>query len=163
MVDLYQTPKLTHIGKSKHMNWLRALTAPLMPGNRQNYRTRRPATQRPPVGVETLETRLVMYSVTGNAWPNPQLITISFVPDGTAVSTSGSSQVTSNLFAAFNGNSRLAGQWQSQILKAAQAWGAQTNINFALIGDSGAASGAGGYMQGDPTMGDIRISGYNFG
>jgi hypothetical protein len=33
--------------------------------------------------VEILESRLVPYSVSGNAWPHPQLFTISFVADGT--------------------------------------------------------------------------------
>src|SRR5215471_13300911 len=103
------------------MNWLCALKEMLLPDYLQDAK-RRPATGRRPMKLETLETRIVPYSVTGNAWPNPQLITISFVPDGTVVSTSGSTQVTSNLFASFNGNSRLASQWQSQILKAAQAW-----------------------------------------
>ena len=87
--------------------------------------------------LEGLESRVVPYAVSGNAWPSPQLITISFVPDGTPVSTSGTSVVNSNLFAAFNGNPRLINQWQTQILKAAQAWAAQININFAVVGDDG--------------------------
>src|SRR5437899_2622888 len=111
------------------MNILRALKNLIVSGKTPDP-SRRDASRRP-VGLEILETRLVPYSVTGNAWANPQLITISFVPDGTAVSTSGTSLVTSNLFSAFNGNSRLTSQWQTQILKAAQAWSAQTNINFA--------------------------------
>ena len=31
------------------------------------------------LGVEELESRVVL-STTGNAWPNPQLVTLSFVP-----------------------------------------------------------------------------------
>src|SRR5205809_960451 len=52
---------------------------------------------------------------------------------------------------------------ENQILKAAQAWAQQTNVNFAVLGDSGAAIGGGLYQQGDPSMADIRIGGYNFG
>jgi len=100
----------------------------------------------------------VPYTVSGNLWPNPQLISISFMPDGTNLGG-----VTSNLFSTFNGRFGSASTWQNQILKAAQVWAPQTNINFAVISDSGAASGSGNYQQGDPTMGDIRIGGYNFG
>jgi hypothetical protein len=142
------------------MSWLRALKTVLGMNEPRTAGKRRYGAR---LGLESLEERLVPYSVTGNAWPNPQLITISFVPDGTVVSTSGSNQVGSNLFAAFNNNPRLVNQWQAQILKAAQAWAAQTNINFAVVPDSGAPIGSGSYEQGDPTMGDIRISGYNFG
>ena len=38
----------------------------------------------------------------------------------------------------------------------------QTNINFTVIADNGGSIGSGNYQQGDPNMGDIRISGYNF-
>ena len=34
-------------------------------------------------GLESLESRVVLYSATGNAWMNPAVITISFMPDGT--------------------------------------------------------------------------------
>jgi hypothetical protein len=108
--------------------------------------------------VESLEPRLVLYSVSGNAWPNPAVITISFMPDGTNLGG-----VSSNLFSTFNANPRLAGQWQTQILKAAQVWAQQTNINFVVVPDDGEPSGAGADQQGDPNFGDIRICGYNFG
>src|SRR5262245_57907279 len=51
----------------------------------------RPGGRRTPPGrksrpaVEAIESRLVLYSATGNAWPVPQLVTISFMPDGTNV------------------------------------------------------------------------------
>jgi hypothetical protein len=143
------------------MNWLRNLKSYLKLTGTSAARPRHTLPRL--LALEHLETRVVPYAVTGNAWPNPQLITISFVPDGTVVSTSGTSLVTSNLFAAFNGNPKLVNQWQAQILKAAQAWAAQTNINFAVVPDNGAGIGSGTYQQGDPGMGDIRISGYNFG
>jgi hypothetical protein len=49
------------------------------------------------------------------------------------------------------------------ILKAAQVWAQQTNINFAVVPDNGAAWGGGNDEQGDPGYGDIRIGGYKFG
>jgi Matrixin len=107
--------------------------------------------------LEELESRVVPYTLSGNAWPNPQLITISFEPDGT-----GLGGVSSNLFATFNAKWATS-TWENQILKAAQAWAQQTNINFAVVADSGVGIGNGYYQQGDPTMGDIRIGGYNFG
>jgi hypothetical protein len=109
--------------------------------------------------LEGLESRVVLYSASGNAWPNPQLVTISFMPDGTSLGGG----ATSNLFATFNSNPNLAGKWQNTILQAAQVWAQQTNINFELVADDGAAQGSGSDEQGDPGFGDIRIGGTNFG
>lgn len=108
--------------------------------------------------IESLESRLVLFVATGNAWPNPQVITLSFEPDGTNLGG-----VNSNLNQAFNKNSNLNGRWQSEIIRAAQSWASVTNINFVVVTDSGAASGSGKYQQGDSTMGDIRVGGYDFG
>ncbi len=115
--------------------------------------------------VEALESRLVPYSATGNAWPNPQLITLSFVPDGTVLALGNGGQITSNLFSTFNSIPGItsASQWQSIILKAAQSWAAQTNVNFAVVPDDGSPAGSGSYQQGAPNFGDIRVGGYNFG
>jgi hypothetical protein len=113
--------------------------------------------------VEQLESRLVPYSVTGNAWPHPQLVTLSFVPDGTIIGSNSSGYIYSNLQATFNAKFGSAWAWQSQFLKAAQTWVQQTNINFAVVPDNGAIIGSGSDEQGDPNMGDIRISGYSFG
>src|SRR4051812_38293 len=33
--------------------------------------------------VESLESRVVPYAASGNLWPQPKLLTLSFVPDGT--------------------------------------------------------------------------------
>ncbi len=108
--------------------------------------------------LEGLETRVVPYTASGNMWPNPQLVTISFMPDGTNLGGA-----SSNLFSTFNAKFGSAATWQNVILKAAQVWAQQTNLNFAVVPDSGAPEGSGSYQQGDPTMGDIRIGGYNFG
>jgi len=109
-------------------------------------------------GLEALEPRVVLYSATGNAWLNPALITISFMPDGTNLGGA-----TSNLVSSFDSKPALVGRWQDEILRAAQVWAQQTNINFVVVPDDGVASGAGDYQQGSPTHGDIRIGGYNFG
>jgi hypothetical protein len=115
--------------------------------------------------LEHLESRLVPYAATGNAWPNPQLITISFVPDGTVLALGNGGQITSNLFATFNNIPGVTSPsvWQDIILKAAQSWAAQTNINFAVVPDDGSAAGTGLFQQGAPDIGDIRIGGFNFG
>jgi hypothetical protein len=107
--------------------------------------------------VEALEMRVVPYATTGNAWPHPNLVTISFVPDGTNLGG-----VSSNLFATLNAKWSTT-TWENQILRAAQVWAQRSNLNFTVVADSGAATGSGSYEQGDPTMGDIRIGGYNFG
>ena len=88
-------------------------------------------------GLEVLESRVVLYSASGNAWPNPGLITISFMPDGTNLGGG----VSSNLESSFNSKSSLSG-WENVILQAAQVWAEQTNINFAVVPDDGAAVGS---------------------
>ncbi len=120
----------------------------------------RPARRRNAVGpaLEGLESRIVLYSATGSAWPNPQIITISFMPDGTNLGGG----VTSNLSSTLNNNANLSGKWESVILQAAQTWAQQTNINFEVVPDDGAPAGSGPDEQGGTGFGDIRIGGYNF-
>jgi predicted Zn-dependent protease len=107
---------------------------------------------------EQLEARIVPYTTNGGAWPHPELVTISFAPDGTYVNGN-----TSDLFARMNAKFGSSTVWQNQILKAAQAWAQQTNLNFTVVSDNGADKGSGLYQQGDPGFGDIRFFGYNFG
>src|SRR6516162_6973683 len=109
--------------------------------------------------VEMLETRIVPYSVSGNAWPHPNLITITFEQDGTYLGAG----IASNLFSTFNARFGSPAVWQAWILAAAQQWAEEANINFAIGNDNGAGIGAGAYQQGSPAIGDIRIGGYNFG
>src|SRR5271157_2545111 len=104
--------------------------------------------------LESLESRVVLYSASGNAWMNPEIITISFMPDGTNLGSA-----PSNMVSTFNNNPALVGKWQNIILKAAQTWAQQTNINFVVVPDDGAPSGAGVDQEGDPNHGDIRIGG----
>lgn len=108
--------------------------------------------------VEQLEPRVVPYATTGNLWPHPELVTISFAPDGTNVDG-----MSSDLFSVMNAKFGSVTTWQNQILKAAQAWAQQTNLNFTVVSDNGGDSGSGSYQQGDPGFGDIRIFGYDFG
>src|SRR5260370_33419939 len=92
--------------------------------------------RRPCLQLEPLETLLVPYNVSGYAWAHPELVTLSFVPDGTNLGGVGS-----NLFATFNAKFGSAATWQNQILKAAQVWAQQTNLNFAFVADNGADTG----------------------
>jgi hypothetical protein len=109
--------------------------------------------------LEELESRLVLYSTTGNAWPSPQLITLSFVPDGTLMTSGTNGNVYSDLFSTFNAR-WATNVWQAEILKAAQLWAQAANINFTVVSDNGTPSGGGNYQQGDPGMGDIRVGAY---
>src|SRR5262249_18995978 len=113
--------------------------------------------------LEVLESRVVPYSTSGNSWPHPELVTISFVPDGTVLGANGSGNITSNLFNKFDTKFGATATWQNQVLKAAQTWAQYTNLNFAVVSDNGSSSGSGSYQQGDPGAGDVRIGGYNFG
>jgi hypothetical protein len=113
---------------------------------------------RPPLCLEPLESRTVPYAASGNLWPHPELVTISFEPDGTDLGGQ-----SSNLFGMFNSAFGSPSAWQTPILKAAQTWAQQTNLNFSVVTDNGAASGSGNNQQGDPGFGDIRIGGFAFG
>ncbi|HXG12095.1 MAG TPA: matrixin family metalloprotease [Gemmataceae bacterium] len=123
---------------------------------------RRTAVPRARLGIEQLESRLVPYALSGSAWPHSQLVTLSFIPDGTLMSSGSNGDQYSNLFAAFNARWSTA-TWQNEIIKAAQTWAQVTDLNFSVVGDNGITLGQGDYQQGDPGMGDIRIGGYNFG
>ncbi|MDB5341530.1 MAG: putative Zn-dependent protease [Planctomycetaceae bacterium] len=133
---------------------LRNLLSNLFSGRKGD--TRRLQANASKFSIEQLEARIVLYAASGNAWPNPELITISFEPDGTNLGG-----VYSNLNSVFNSNPDLAG-WQSEIVRAAQVWAAQTDINFLVVSDSGAGIGSGSYQQGSTTIGDIRIGGFDF-
>ena len=112
--------------------------------------------------VESLEARIVPYALANAAWPQPALVTISFVPDGTLVGTNAQGYVYSNLFAKMNAKFGSPSVWENEILRAAQSWAVQTNLNFDIVADNGTSIGQGAYQQGDPNMGDIRVSGYGF-
>jgi len=105
---------------------------------------RPPSSKNLPLMVEPLEERAVPYATIG-AWPHHELVTLSFMPDGTYLAGS----LYSNLFASFNAN-WPASVWQGKILLAAQTWAQYTNLNFAVVPDTGVPLGAGSCQQGDP-------------
>ncbi len=128
------------------------------------HRTRSPrrpsrpcAPRRTQPRLESLEDRVVPYAATGNAWPHPELVSISFMPDGTNVGGP-----TTDLFSVFDGRFGSTAVWQNAILKGAQAWAAQSKINFTVVSDDGVGDGTGDYQQGSPTHGDIRVGGFDF-
>ena len=93
-----------------------------------NHLRRRPKSRsslahRAQLRVEQLESRLVPYTTSGNAWPHANLVTLSFVPDNTNLGG-----VNSNLFATFNAKWSTT-TWENQVLRAAQVWAQQTNLD----------------------------------
>src|SRR5262249_27672083 len=105
-------------------------------------------------GVERLEDRVVPYALTGYSWGTTNL-TFSFMPDGTK--TDNGSQ--SNLFAKLDAKYSTA-NWELQFAKALQTWADVTPLNFRLVSDSGADSGASGPASSGSGVGDIRLGGY---
>src|SRR5438105_15961150 len=99
--------------------------------------------------VERLEDRCTP-ATWGNPWPDPQHLTLSFVPDGTPVGGQ-----TSNLFQAMSplGPTQV---WQTAMLRAFQTWAVQANINIGVVADQGLPLGTTGAVQGDARFGDIR-------
>jgi hypothetical protein len=92
----------------------------------------------------------------GLPWQDNNL-TLSFAPDGT--STTGT---TSDLFDSLN-QVRSPEEWQREILRAYQQWVQVSNVNIAVVGDSGHALGTPGRWQGDDRFGDIRVAGASLG
>ncbi|HMF37506.1 MAG TPA: matrixin family metalloprotease [Isosphaeraceae bacterium] len=84
----------------------------------------------------------------------PNLITYSFMPDGTSLGG-----VPSNLQATLNAHFATA-NWQAQIADAAAVWEKVANVNFSQVSDNGSPLGVSGNQQDDPRFGDIRIGGY---
>ena len=122
------------------------------PRRRLTLRTTRSRSVRP--RLEGLEDRFLLYATTGMQWPDPKLISYSFMPDGTSIGG-----VPSNLQQALNAAFPTAA-WQAQITKAAAVWEEMANVNFSQVTDSGAPVGVSGNLQDDPRFGDIRIGGY---
>lgn len=102
------------------------------------------------LAFESLEGRRVLAAF-NMPWPEPDGISISFLPDGTQVGNQ-----ESNLFGTLE---QLLPQavWQESIMRAFQTWAVTSNVNFTLAGDSGLPVGVLGFKQGDPRFGDIRI------
>jgi hypothetical protein len=107
--------------------------------------------------LEPLEERLVPYSLSGYVWANPN-VSVSFMPDGTLISSS----YQSNLLATYNAAYATA-TWQREVARALQVWANVSNLNFHFVADDGSPQGTSGLAQGDSRFGDIRIGGYNMG
>jgi hypothetical protein len=87
----------------------------------------------------------------GDAWPDPQDLTLSFAKDGAHIGAA-----SSKLFQVMNPAGKQ-NAWEGEILRAFQTWVAATNVNIGLVADAGNAFGTPGDLQGDSRFGDIRI------
>jgi predicted Zn-dependent protease len=115
-------------------------------------------TRRRPPRVEKLERRDVPATF-GVAWPDPQHLTLSFVPDGT-----NAHQNPSDLFQSLQRQGLSQAAWQAAVLRAVQSWIAHANLNVGVVAEQGQhALGARGAEQGDPRFGDLRIAGTTLG
>ncbi len=109
------------------------------------------------LNVEGLEPRLLLFATSGGAWPHPELVTVSFMPDGTDVGG-----LPSSLVGTMNGLFPTA-TWQKEMLRSLQSFAANANLNFSVASDDGSAFGSAGSnpadhnVQGDNDFGDIRL------
>ena len=105
------------------------------------------------VSVEHLEGRQLLAAF-GNAWADPRNISISFPAENTPIgSAKNSLRTTLDAVAP-----RL--EWQTAILRAAQTWAENANINIGLVPDRGDNFGAVGLASNDPRFGEIRIGAF---
>jgi hypothetical protein len=111
--------------------------------------------------LEMLEDRVVPYVLSGYSWANTN-VTISFVPDGSQISTAqtNGTQLT-NLFSTYNATATTAA-WQEEFLRAWQTWADVTPLNFRVVSDNGAPYNGSGPTQGSSNYGDTRIWGMPF-
>ncbi len=98
---------------------------------------------RPSLRLELLEDRLAP-AVFGYPWPDPAHLTVSFVPAGTLAGSTPTLNVPD--------------AYRVEVLRALQTWEAVTNVNVALVADSGDPLGTAGSAQGDPRFGDVRVA-----
>jgi hypothetical protein len=101
--------------------------------------------------LESLEDRLVP-ATWGVPWPDPTHLTLSFVPDGTLVSG-----FKSDLFQTLDAVASQSA-WETEILRAYQAWAVNANINIGIVPDDGAPLGSSGDVEGDPNFGTLRVA-----
>jgi Matrixin len=102
------------------------------------------------LAIEVLEDRAVPATF-GVPWSDPSHLTLSFVPDGTAIAGH-----TSSLFQTL-GAVEPSAVWEGDILRAFQTWAVNANINIGLVADGGQVLGVAGASQHDTRFGDIRI------
>ena len=83
-----------------------------------------------PLVLTVLEDRTTPSSAgSGDAWPDPGSLTISFAPDAAKLGSD-----HSTLFDTFNKVAKTDA-WQFEILKAFQTWAAVSNLNVGLVKD----------------------------
>jgi hypothetical protein len=112
--------------------------------------------KRSPLRLEILEDRVTpSASAYGFSWPDARHLSISFAPDGTAVGTQ-----SSQLFQYFGNLNIATTDWQTAILRAAQSWAVNANLDFHVVSDNAAyAFGTEGATEGDTRFGDLRVGG----
>ncbi|HTK75715.1 MAG TPA: matrixin family metalloprotease [Gemmataceae bacterium] len=87
----------------------------------------------------------------GIPWHDATHLTLSFVPDGTAIAGH-----QSTLFQTLDQQMSTA-DWQRTIARALQTWADVTNLSVGVVADGGQPLGAPGLLQGDARFGDIRV------
>jgi hypothetical protein len=102
------------------------------------------------LSLEPLEDRRTPAAY-GIPWHDATHLTMSFVPDGTAIAGH-----QSTLFQTLNQQMPTA-QWQQTIARALQTWAGYANISVGVVSDGGQPLGTPGQLQGDPRFGDIRV------
>jgi len=106
---------------------------------------------RPSLRLETLGDRCLP-TLFGIPWADPNHLTLSFVPDGTATPYGPSSA-----FATL-GQSVPTASWQRDVLRAFQTWAVNANIDVGLVADGGQPLGTVGAVQWDSRFGDVRVA-----
>lgn len=99
----------------------------------------------------TLEHRLTPATF-GVPWTDARHLTMSFAPDGTAISGN-----PSNLFQSLNAVAPTS-VWQREVLRAVQSWASVANIDIGLVTDSGIALGTNPNLTSTRLAGDIRVA-----
>jgi len=107
--------------------------------------------QRPSLGLEALSDRCLP-TLFGIPWADPNHLTLSFAPDGTATPYGPSSA-----FATL-GASVPTASWQRDLLRAFQTWAVSANIDIGLVADGGQPLGTVGAVQRDSRFADVRVA-----
>jgi len=103
--------------------------------------------------AENLEARQLLAGF-GNAWADPRSLSISFPSENTPIGAKNNEiRTTFDAIAP-----RL--EWQTAILRAAQAWSEHANLNIGLVPDRGDAFGAVGLSSNDPRFGELRVGAF---
>src|SRR5881275_2725888 len=100
------------------------------------------------LSLEVLEDRCTPAAY-GIPWHDATHLTLSFVPDGTAIAGH-----QSTLFQTLDQQMPRA-QWKRIITRALQTWADYANISVGVVEDGGQPLGTPGSMQGDARFGDI--------